>query len=653
MPNLDNYKNLTMEALGGSLLSQKAASDKRRRRSGKRDEKINKIIAVLLGTQAIFKTALKDRILEGDELELVQKMSDSSAATEMMALSQVYGGLKEEFLMSPNALELYKDYDKNSEQVNIFREGAANALTALIEKQNPELIKELRAMKQLNIKMYGLVDQYMAPYFFGKLSKADAEGLGNKEWAGKTRAQIITTGAKDYFGVDAETAISQMFGIDINKLQGTRLQNKLLKERQLKGQAGIIDFAKSIFNREPAIFSKRDPLEQEGIKKVLEATDMDKFINSQMKEIMVNLRKNINTRDQASVDSFAMGRDDTGKYKEVSKRVIQKQIERLRSGDAEYIRRLNTPIKLQNGQEVTLGEAKEAQIRLLQMMHQITFEGASTSDIDNRYAFKNLQNVEGMLIAYQGRDAGVTNKINELIKVADPTFNPDDYTEMELREAIWLVNADLGFATKTPEDYRGWGWTKGRGGTKKILPGEIGFKAGELAIDRPRPAALRASIREERSSNLIPKNIDTSSFYLSSPIKNINTDGKPVYSEELIRLLEYADKESIDDIKIVFSNYLNDIQDRGYGEEGEQILATLLDDKKLSAVFAGQNTDEMLNSYREGSLSLYNPKINLFHATDTSAYTDFLEESSKDEIFPEKIQPQYDIPTITSLLDRE
>ena len=118
-----------------------------------------------------------------------------------------------------------------------------------------------------------------------------------------------------------------------------------------------------------------------------------------------------------------------------------------------------------------------------------------------------------------------------------------------------------------------------------------------------------------------------------------------------------ADEESIDNVKIVISNFLNDIQKKGYGEEGEQMLATLLDDKKLSAVFAGQNTDEMLNAYREGSLSLYNPRINLFRATDTSAYTDFLEESSMDEIFPKKVQPQYDIPTIISkypsLLDRE
>ena len=115
MPNLDDYKNLTMEALGGSLLSQKAASAKRRRKSGKRDEKINKIIAVLLGTQAIFKTALKDRILEGDDLDLVQKMSDSSAVTEMQALSQVYSGLDEEFLMADNAWELYEQFLKLTE----------------------------------------------------------------------------------------------------------------------------------------------------------------------------------------------------------------------------------------------------------------------------------------------------------------------------------------------------------------------------------------------------------------------------------------------------------------------------------------------------------------------------------------------------------
>ena len=57
-----NYKNMSMEQLGSSLLGQKAAAGARRRRSSKRNEKIQKILAVLLGGQAIFQNAVKDRM---------------------------------------------------------------------------------------------------------------------------------------------------------------------------------------------------------------------------------------------------------------------------------------------------------------------------------------------------------------------------------------------------------------------------------------------------------------------------------------------------------------------------------------------------------------------------------------------------------------
>ena len=157
MPDLNNYKNMSMESLGSMLIGQKAAGENRNRRRTKKSDKINKILAVLLGGQAMFKSALKDRLLEIDQLEIVQKMSDSKAATEMQSLAQIYGGLDKDFLLADNAWEKYKDYDNNAEQINIFREGAANALTAIIQKKNPTLVKDLEDMNLLNMEMRSVI----------------------------------------------------------------------------------------------------------------------------------------------------------------------------------------------------------------------------------------------------------------------------------------------------------------------------------------------------------------------------------------------------------------------------------------------------------------------------------------------------------------
>ena len=69
---------------------------------------------------------------------------------------------------------------------------------------------------------------------------------------------------------------------------------------------------------------------------------------------------------------------------------------------------------------------------------------------------------------------------------------------------------------------------------------------------------------------------------------------------------------------------------------------------------------DLLDSYRSGKFSLYQPVTTsavlgmpYTSITDTSAYEDFTKETPLDEIYPERKIDQYDIPQITSLLDRE
>ena len=672
MPDLNNYKNMSMESLGSMLIGQKAAGEKRNRRRTKKSDKINKILAVLLGGQAMFKSALKDRLLEIDQLEIVQKMSDSKAATEMQSLAQIYGGLDKDFLLADNAWEKYKDYDNNAEQINIFREGAANALTAIIQKKNPTLVKDLEDMNLLNMEMRSVVDKYMAPYFFKQLTVQDATSLGNKEWAGKTRAQVVTTGAMDYFGTDAATAMSQMFSVDTNLLQGNRLKNKMLKERELGSEAGFIPTISNLFKGEATIFRKGDPNEVTGIKKALEITDLDQFMAPKLKEIMIDLRGSLADRsmDKARMNETAMKKDPAeGRFNRISQQVIQERKEALSSGSPAELERLNQRVFV-SGQETSLGEARANQIRLLEMSHEIIFNSKGT-DLDQKYGNDILAQAQVLVDHYEGRDQTLRNAAIAQMKISNPKLNFDKALPTDIYKAAYLSTIDNAWAAATPEDYVRAGITKVRGGTtsrpgRNIYPGEPGFIAGELAIDEARPRALRPSIREERKSNLIPKNIDRLSAHYTPAIREVGTDGKPVYSEELLRLIEYADTESIDNARIVVSNYLNDVQDRGYGQEGEQILEVMLNDDRVNKIFSDTgDKGDLLDSYRSGKFSLYNPvaypsSVSFGRAsvmppimTDTSAYEDFTKEKPLDEIYPERKISQYDIPQITSLLDRE
>ena len=64
---LNNYQNMSMEDLGKSVLSRQATNRRYARRSMKRDEKIQKVLAVLLAGQAVFDKAAQHRVKEIDE----------------------------------------------------------------------------------------------------------------------------------------------------------------------------------------------------------------------------------------------------------------------------------------------------------------------------------------------------------------------------------------------------------------------------------------------------------------------------------------------------------------------------------------------------------------------------------------------------------
>ena len=58
---MSNYKNMSMEDLGGALMARQTANRKRARRSQKREDRVMKILAVLLGGQAVFQETVKKR----------------------------------------------------------------------------------------------------------------------------------------------------------------------------------------------------------------------------------------------------------------------------------------------------------------------------------------------------------------------------------------------------------------------------------------------------------------------------------------------------------------------------------------------------------------------------------------------------------------
>ena len=107
MPDLENYKNMSMESLGKSLLGQQAASRSSRRRKSRKKENISKALAILLGGQAIFNRAVQDRSKELDSFNTIMARKNKKFVAEMKIVGNVLDGIPVNKIASINAYEQY------------------------------------------------------------------------------------------------------------------------------------------------------------------------------------------------------------------------------------------------------------------------------------------------------------------------------------------------------------------------------------------------------------------------------------------------------------------------------------------------------------------------------------------------------------------
>ena len=104
---LSNYQNMSMEDLGKSLLSRQATNRRSARSRIRRDEKIQKVLAILLGGQAIFDKAAQHRVKEVDEYFDIMKNQDKNMIGKMNIVGRVGQALPLNLIKAENPYALY------------------------------------------------------------------------------------------------------------------------------------------------------------------------------------------------------------------------------------------------------------------------------------------------------------------------------------------------------------------------------------------------------------------------------------------------------------------------------------------------------------------------------------------------------------------
>ena len=84
-----NSKNMSLSDLGGALLSRSSKIRSQRESRSKRQEKVNKILAVLLGGQAIFQKVAQNRMKDLDGIAKRMQSGTKKQAKQLMEISTV------------------------------------------------------------------------------------------------------------------------------------------------------------------------------------------------------------------------------------------------------------------------------------------------------------------------------------------------------------------------------------------------------------------------------------------------------------------------------------------------------------------------------------------------------------------------------------
>ena len=113
---IKNYSSMPIGELGDALLSRQAGQRSKTRRRRRKAEKVNNILAVLLGGQAVFNKLASQRIKEIDSLNTVNKHKDSMLVKKMNMVGKALKSIDADILTADNALDLIRNNKEEAEK---------------------------------------------------------------------------------------------------------------------------------------------------------------------------------------------------------------------------------------------------------------------------------------------------------------------------------------------------------------------------------------------------------------------------------------------------------------------------------------------------------------------------------------------------------
>ena len=240
-----NYKSMSMEQLGSSLLGQKAARGQARRRRSRKDEKIQKLLAILLGGQAVFQDAVKGRLADLKELQSDYKLNQKQVAEKAQIIGKLAEAIPTRILNAENPYAAYTQ-DRNAQR-NL------QAVTNPIASSRIEMAFGKEALAERGLSLESDLDQITdGPIAEWLLTRQKDLVIDGKE---RSPLEYAIESAEEFLGTegDREETIDRLTGLSLGKLDQMIAKNKKSIASNIDSRASWLNFPgliKDMFNKD-------------------------------------------------------------------------------------------------------------------------------------------------------------------------------------------------------------------------------------------------------------------------------------------------------------------------------------------------------------------------------------------------------------------
>ena len=578
MPDLDNYKNMSMESLGKSLLSQQASNRSRSRRKSRKKEKISKALAILLGGQAIFNRAIQDRSKELDSFNTIMARKNKKFVAEMKVIGNILDSLPTELIDSKDA---YQQYLNSPSLQRAFRTQVRPLIASAMQKFDKVGYDQAVTSGTITGDLNKIIDGITAPYF---LKAVDG---------GPSRAQQVLDAGEKYFeGIDRDEVAENLFGItegDVEANQALRL--KAAKEDIRKGTNwfSVPGMLGKVFKGEATNFRALETgdYSQSDLMTVFDKTiNIGEFITPNFSEVMKSWDNNKNYINMAlGIEEF-MNTSPQSRQARAMDRVIRKSIEDLNEAKPEDW----TQKDFDNFRLKRFKELEEA------MALKDAIYDDTPTELDVYLGREIAKTWGGLRILLDNPDREAAVMLENRYGVDLSTMNLEAKDQLAMR----IILAE-GVDPFDPANYEE---AFGKPNYADKIPGRLElFEAGERKWELGREGVYN-------ESNFI-NNLSKIQAYLTPTFKGVSADGIPEVSDPIAKVQETGDVDKVGGANV--TNTLNTMNTQN-AEFAEATLAAMLDNnetfaQQVRAVYP--TTLDAQQALMEGTFSLEIPQTTM------------------------------------------